>query len=299
MNQKINKEDYLFRAITTNKEVRALAIKSTEVVAKAQRSHQTTPLATAALGRSLTGGLLVANLLKSGNEISLDIRGDGPLKRIVVNANYHGRVRGYVVNPHIKLMNNAAGKLDVAGAIGNGQLLIKKDLGLKEPYEGSVPLVSGEIAEDLTYYFTKSEQTPSAVGLGVVVNPDLSVEAAGGFLIQLLPDASEETINKLESNLAEVKSVSRLIEAGLSPEEVLDRLLAGFDYRVLDKSDVEFKCKCDRQRVAGLAMSLGPEELKGILEEEGKVEVRCHFCGENYQFEQEEINELLEDVEVE
>ncbi|WP_027338621.1 Hsp33 family molecular chaperone HslO [Halonatronum saccharophilum] len=286
-------KDYLIRAITTNKEIRALAIRSTDLVNKAQKSHQTTPVATAALGRALTGGLLVANLLKSGSEISLTISGDGPLGRVVVNANYKGEVRGYVGNPNLDFMVNDAGKLDVGGAIGNGSLTIKKNLGLKEPYQGSIPLISGEIGDDLTYYFTKSEQTPSAVGLGVLVDKDLSVKASGGFLIQLLPDASEETISKLEENLSQVNSISSLIEDGVSPEGILEKLLEGFDFRVLAKADAQFKCKCDRNRVGALAASLGEDELKDILEKEGQVEIRCHFCGEYYRFSKEDMDAIL------
>ncbi|WP_018247829.1 Hsp33 family molecular chaperone HslO [Orenia marismortui] len=286
-------QDYIIRAMTTNKEIRALAVKSTTAVNDAQKSHQTTPVATAALGRALTGGLLVGSLVKSGMEIGLDIVGDGPLGRIMVNANYRGEVRGYVGNPNIELMTNQQGKLDVARAVGNGQLTIKKDLKVKEPYQGSVPLVSGEIGDDLTYYFTKSEQTPSAVGLGVLVDTDLSVKAAGGFLIQLLPDATEETITQLESNLSKINSVSALIESGLTPEEILEKLLDGFEFRVLEKADVKFKCKCNRDRIAALALSLGEEDLKDILEEQGKVEIRCHFCGETYKFNEGDIAEIL------
>jgi molecular chaperone Hsp33 len=286
-------QDYIIRAMTTNKEIRAVAVRSTDAVNDAQQAHQTTPVATAALGRALTGGLIVGNLVKSGMEISLDIIGDGPLKRIIVNANYKGEVRGYVSNPNIDFMKNEVGKLDVAKAVGKGYLIIKKDLGIREPYTGSVPLISGEIAEDLTYYFTKSEQTPSAVGLGVLVDTDLSVKAAGGFLIQLLPDASEETISRLEENLAEIKSISSLIEEGLTPEEILEKILDGFEFRVLEKADVKFQCKCNRDRIAALAASLGEEEIKEILEEQGKVEIRCHFCNQSYQFGEEDIEEIL------
>ncbi|GAB6138365.1 Hsp33 family molecular chaperone HslO [Halanaerobaculum tunisiense] len=285
--------NYLVRAMTTNKQIRALAVDSTRVVQEAHKSHQTTPVATAALGRTLTAGLLMGSMVKSGAEVILQITGDGPLKKIVVEGNQSGQVRGYVSNPQIDLLTNQAGKLDVAQAIGQGELQVTKNLHLKEPYQGSINLVSGEIGDDLTYYFTKSEQTPSSVGLGVLVNPDLSVQAAGGFIIQLLPEASEETIDKLEENLAEINSVSRLIEQGLSPEELLEKLLAGFDFKVLAQKDVEFECKCSREQTQELILSLGEEEVREVLEKEGEVEITCHFCGAAYSFNQEEVEEIL------
>src|SRR6056297_1467273 len=226
-------DDYLIRAITTNKEIRALAVKSTEVVREAQERHQTTPVATAALGRVITGALLTGSLVKSGDEIVLKIEGTGPAGKIVADANQVGEVRGYIQNPKLDLYQTDSGKLDVAKAVGAGELSLTKIMRMKEPYTGNVQLVSGEIGEDLTYYFTASEQIPSAVGLGVLVDKDLSVKAAGGFLIQLLPDASEETIQLLEDNLKNVKSVSALIERGMSPEDILDRILGELKYRVV------------------------------------------------------------------
>ena len=287
--------DHLIRVITENKEVRALAIKSTNVAAKAQDLHQTSPVATAALGRALTGGLLIANMELSGSEISLNISGNGPLEKIVVHANQAGEVRGYVKNPQVETKINDAGKLDVAGSIGVGQLTIQKNLGLKEPYSGQIPLVSGEIAEDLTYYFTNSEQTPSSVGLGVLVAEDLSVQAAGGFIVQVLPEASEETIEQLEDNIANLESVSKLIDRGKSPEELLDDVLTGFEFEIIDEQDVQFKCKCNQDKIRGLVSGLSEDELKETLAQEGKVEVRCQFCSTKYQFEEEEIEEILAD----
>ncbi|AGB41832.1 disulfide bond chaperone [Halobacteroides halobius DSM 5150] len=285
--------DYLVRAMTTNKEVRALAVRSTKVVNQAHQSHQTTPVATAALGRTLTAGLLMGSMFKSGDEVTLRIEGNGPLGKIIAQGNQYGQVRGYVTNPQVKLMTNQKGKLDVAKGIGQGQLFVTKNMRLKEPYHGSIPLVSGEIGDDLTYYFTKSEQTPSSVGLGVLVDKDLSVKAAGGFIIQLMPDASEETIKQLEDNLATVTSVSSLIEEGMSPEGLLEKLLTGFDFRVLANKDVEYKCKCSQERMQDLIMSLGEEELREALDKEGQVEIKCHFCGETYSFGKEGIEELL------
>ncbi len=286
-------EDYLIRVITTNKEIRALAVRSTDLVNEGQKRHQTTPVATAALGRTLTGALLVGSLIKSGDEIILKIKGDGPIGTIVADANQEGEVRGYVTNPNIKFLKNKAGKLDVARAVGKGQLSVTKINRFKDPYEGKVALVSGEIAEDLTYYFTSSEQIPSAVGLGVLVDTDLSVKAAGGFLIQLLPDASDETIERLEENLKKIKSVSKMIESGFTPEELLDKLLEGFEYRLMARKDVVYKCRCSRERSSELVLSLGEEEIKKTLQEQGQIEVQCHFCNEKYRFLEEEINELM------
>lgn len=286
-------DDYLIRAITTNKEIRALAVRSTDTVEKARLYHKTTPVATAALGRTLSAGLLVGSLVKSGEETNIVINGDGPLKKIVVESNQHGEVRGYVANPNIALLKNRAGKLDVASAVGQGELIIRKNYFMKEPYEGRVSLVSGGIGDDLTYYFTKSEQTPSSVGVGVLVDKDQSVRAAGGFLIQLLPEASSETINRLEENLKNLDSLSGLIDQGKTPEELLDLLLAGFDYRVMARKDVGFKCGCSREKVESIMASLGEKELRETLDQEGEVEIRCHFCNKKYSFGRDEVEANL------
>ena len=285
--------DYVVRVMTTNQEIRALAVNSTEVVEKARDRHQTTPVATAALGRALSGTLLLGAMLKSGDQVGLKIVGEGPLGKIVTEANKQGQVRGYVGNPKLGIKSNQAGKLDVAWAIGNGQLQVKKWDQYQGASEGSVPLVSGEIGEDLTYYFTQSEQTPSSVGLGVLVDTDLSVKAAGGFIIQLMPEASEETINQLEVNLAEIDSVSRLIAEGSTPEELLEEVLAGFEFKVLAEQDVEFNCRCSREQITEVMASLGQEEIEATLEQEGQLEIECHFCGQKYQFDEPEAKEIL------
>ena len=286
-------EDYLIRAITTNKEIRALAVNSTKTVEEARKIHETTPVATAALGRVMAGGLLMGSLVKSGEETSLSIRGDGPIKKILVESNQKGEVRGYVANPKLplKLTNNK--KLDVASAVGKGELVVRKNYFMKEPYEGRVNLISGKIGDDLSYYFTKSEQKPSSVGVGVLVDKDQSVKAAGGFLIQLLPEASEDTIDKLENNISNINSLSHLIEEGRSPEDLLDILLKGFDYRVMAEKGVEYKCSCNREQVKGVMVSLGEDELKETLAEEGKVEIRCHFCNSKYEFNEEEVEKAI------
>lgn len=287
-----NMQDYLIRVLTTNKEIRALAVRSTRLVEKARQAHNTTPVATAALGRALSASLLMGSMIKGGEEISLIIEGDGPLGRIITEANQEGTVRGYVNNPQLPLLLNQEGKLDVAGAIGRGQLRVIKKKLLRESYESSVPLISGEIGDDLTYYYAQSEQTPSAVGLGVLVDRDHSVKAAGGFIIQLLPGAREETIEILEENLKDINSVSQLIEAGKKPEEILDLVLASFDYRIMERKEVEYICKCDRERIGVLLTSFPREELDDIIEKEGKVEVRCHFCNQIYEFTREDISKL-------
>ncbi|MCK8825306.1 Hsp33 family molecular chaperone HslO [Fuchsiella alkaliacetigena] len=289
-------KDYLIRVMTTNKEIRALAVNSTQVVSNAQQAHATTPVATAALGRALSAALLMGSMVKTGHETGLKIIGDGPLQKIIAEANHYGEVRGYVANPEVDFITNQAGKLDVARAIGEGELFVYKNMGLKEEYESSVPLVSGEIGEDITYYFSKSEQTPAAVALGVLVDTDCSVKAAGGFIIQLLPEASEETIEQLEKNLAEIKSVSKLIDQGLSPEELLEKVLTGFKFRVLAEREVAYQCKCDRERTKSLLVSLGQQEIEEIVAQEGQVEIRCHFCGEVYSFEEAEVEELFTKV---
>lgn len=285
-------QDYLIRVLTTNKEIRALAVRSTELVEKARRAHETTPVATAALGRALSGTLLMGSMIKGGDEIRLIIEGDGPLGRIITEANQKGDVRGYVSNPQVPLLINKEGKLDVAAGIGKGQLTVIKNKLLRKSYESSVPLVSGEIGDDLTYYYAQSEQTPSAVGLGVLVDRDHSVKAAGGFIIQLLPGASEETIDILEENLKEINSVSRLIETGKTPEEILELILQGFDFRIMERKEVKYICKCDRERIAALLSSLGKEEIDDIIEKEGKIEVRCHFCNHIYEFSIDDINKI-------
>ncbi|MFW6014892.1 MAG: Hsp33 family molecular chaperone HslO [bacterium] len=286
-------KDYLVRAITTNKEIRALAVNSTKVVDAAQKSHNTTAVATAALGRTLTGALLMGLLIKSGEEISITINCTGPIKSIIAQANKYGEVRGYLANPQLQFKTNKDGKLDVAQAVGAGQLTVRKRFAVKEPYESTIPLISGEIGEDLTYYYTQSEQTPSAVGLGVLVNNDQTVKSSGGFLIQLLPDAQNKTIEKLEKNISGLKSISSLIDKGLTPEDLLEEVLQGFDFRVMARKDVYFKCKCSRERTKKLLYSLEQVELKDILEKKESVEIRCHFCGKEYEYQESEIREIL------
>ncbi len=290
-------EDYMIRVLTENKQIRALAVRSTNLVEKAHQTHKTTPVATAALGRALSAVSMMIALEKSGEKIGLRIIGDGPIDRIIAEANMDGEVKGFVGKPQIDLMlneNNNKKKLDVKKAIGNGELYVRKMMGLKEPYESKIRLISGEIGEDLTYYYTKSEQVPSSVGLGVLVDKDSYVKAAGGFIIQLLPETPEETISKLESNLNSLGSVSRLIEAGKTPEELLEIVLKGFSYDITQVNEVEYKCNCSRERTLEIVNTLNADEIKQSLEEDGYVEVTCHYCNESYRYNEEYLKEHLE-----
>lgn len=285
-------QDQLVRAITRDRQVRVLTARTTDLVEEARKLHNTSPLATAALGRTLTGALLVASLLKSGHEVSLTIDGSGPLGKIVAEANYKGEVRGYLKNPdaHLPLKD---GKLDVASGVGQGKLTVRKMLASGKPYEGSTKLISGEIGEDLTYYFTVSEQIPSSVGLGVLVAKDLSVKAAGGFLVQVMPDASEGDIDLLEENIANIGSLSRHIDAGRGPEEILELVMGDIYYRILEKTDVKYHCRCNEARINSLLKSLSREEIDSVLDELGEVEIQCHFCNQSYSFDEKEINDIM------
>ncbi|MEW9672699.1 Hsp33 family molecular chaperone HslO [Ammoniphilus sp. 3BR4] len=287
-------KDYLVRAISRNGKVRAFAIKSTEVVEESRKRLDTWPVASAALGRSLSAGAIMGAMLKGNERLTVIIKGGGPIGQIVVDANAKGEVRGYVTNPHIHFPLNAVGKLDVAKAVGtDGQLIVTKDLGLKDPYHGSVELISGELGEDFTYYFSKSEQTPSAVSVGVLVNPDNSIKAAGGFIIQLLPGLKEEEITQLEKRLAQIPPVSAMVDEGLSPEEILYAVLGKDDVEILDHLDIVFSCHCSIERMENALISLGEEELQSIIDEQGEAELTCHFCNEVYQVDKPDLERLM------
>ena len=286
-------KDYMIRVLTENKQIRGLAVRSTNLVKKAQKVHDTTPVATAALGRALSAVAMMSALEKSGVKIGLKIIGNGPLDRIIAESNLKGKIRGYVGNPKVDIMINESNKLDVKQAIGDGDLIVRKVSGLKEPYESKIALVSGEIGEDLTYYYTQSEQIPSSVGLGVLVNKDFSVRAAGGFMIQLLPNTPEKTIKQLEKNLSEINSVSRLIDQGANPEKLLDRVLKGFSYNITQTQDIEYKCNCSKEKGLEIVNTLTAEEIKESIEEEGYVEVTCHYCNKKYKYEEDYIKKYL------
>ncbi len=286
-------KDYMIRVLTDNKQIRGLAVRSTNLVKKAQEVHDTTPVATAALGRSLSAVAMMSALEKSGVKIGLKIIGNGPIDRVIAEANLEGKIRGYVGNPKVDIMINNLNKLDVKQAIGDGDLIVRKVSGLKEPYESKIALVSGEIGEDLTYYYTQSEQIPSSVGLGVLVNKDFTVRAAGGFMIQLLPNTPEETIKKLEKNLSEINSVSRLIDGGANPEELLDKVLKGFSYNITQTQEIEYKCNCSKEKGLEIVNTLSAEEIKESINEDGYVEVTCHYCNEKYKYEEDYIKKYL------
>lgn len=281
--------DYIVRATAYDEQVRAFAVRSTEVVKEIQERLDTWPTASAALGRAISAGAMMGAMLKGEERLTVQIKGDGPLGQIVVDANAHGEVRGYVKNPHVDFPLNEKGKLDVARAVGQeGYLYVTKDLGLKEPYRGSSPIISGELGEDFTYYFVTSEQTPSAVGVGVLVAPDKNVIASGGFIIQLMPMADEEVIDRLEKQIAKIPPVSTMIREGLTPEEMLAQVL-GETPRILDHIPLVFHCGCSLERAKGALTSLGKGELEDILAKGESPEIECHFCKERYQIPLEEI----------
>lgn len=285
----------LIRCITSCGEVMATAVDTTDIVGKAEQIHKTSAVVTAALGRLLTAGSMMGNMLKGKDDsITLRINGDGPTGSLIVVSDFNGDVRGYVQNPVVELPLNAKGKLDVGGAVGkNGLLYVLKDLGLKEPFSGSVPLVSGEIAEDITSYYALSEQIPTVCALGVLVNPDLTVKAAGGYIIQLLPAASDKTIDKLEKSIMEMASVTSMLSSGMTPEEIVKTALKDFEVEVLYTQDIEYKCNCSKERVSKALISLGKEELSEMAQEKDDIEISCHFCDKVYKFTPNELKKLI------
>lgn len=287
--------DYLIRATAANAQIRAFAVESKVLVEKARASHNTSPVVTAALGRLLTAGTMMGVMLKGEKDVlTLQVNGSGPMQGMTVTADSKGRVKGYAKVPEVIIPANKKGKLDVASAVGIGVLTVIKDMGLKEPYAGQVALQTSEIAEDLTYYFATSEQVPSSVGLGVLMDKETNtVKQAGGFIIQLMPFADERVISKLEENLKSVTSVTSLFEEGKGPEEILETLLKGFDIEITDKIPVEFYCNCDKKRVEKALISIGKKELEEMIREGKEVELNCHFCNSNYIFQVDELKEIL------
>lgn len=286
--------DYIIRATAANSQIRAFAAVTTETVETARKAHNTSPVATAALGRLLTGGAMMGVMMKGEKDIlTLQIHAGGPLQGITVTADSQGRVKGYVGNPNVCIPANSKGKLDVAGAVGVGFMNVIKDMGLKEPYLGQVALQTSEIAEDLTYYFATSEQVPSAVGLGVLMNRDNTVRQAGGFIVQLMPFADEEVISKLEENVGKINSVTNLLEEGHNAESLLEAVLDGFDIEINDRVPTEFYCNCSKERVEKALVSIGRKDLNELIQEGKEVEMNCHFCNTNYTFSVEELKEIL------
>ena len=289
--------DYVVRATAANGSIRAFAATTRDLVEQARKIHNTTPVASAALGRMLTAAAIMGTMLKGDKDlITLQIRGLGPLKGIVATGDSRGQVKGYVFNPDVDIPSKYPGKLDVSAAIGTGYMSIIQDVGLKEPYAGRIELVSGEIAEDLTYYFAQSEQTPSSVGLGVLVETDATVRRAGGFIIQVMPDAADQAISLLEQRLNAIPYTTDLLDMGHTPEEILGMIFEGMDMKVLDKVPVAYYCNCTQERVEKAIISLGQDELNKIIEEDKKANLHCHFCDKDYGFSEERLRELLEEA---
>lgn len=285
--------DYLVRALAFNGQVRAYAVQTTDTVEEARRRQDTWATTSAALGRTLTVSSMMGAMLKGEDTITVKVEGDGPAGAIIADTNAKGEVRGYIINPHVDFDLNANGKLDVARAVGtNGTLSVVKDLGMKDHFTGQVPLVSGEISEDFTYYFANSEQVPSAVGAGVLVDTDYSILASGGFVIQMLPGADEETTSEIERRLSEMPPISSLVRDGKTPEEILQTVLGEDHLQILDTMPVQFKCHCSRERVEVAIASLGNEEIQRMIEEDQGAEAKCHFCNQDYQFDIEQLKEL-------
>ena len=287
--------DYVVRATAADNQIRAFAATTKELVEYARNAHNTSPVATAALGRLLTGGAMMGVMMKGDKDVlTLQIKCSGPIGGLTVTADSKGNVKGYVNNPDVILPANAKGKLDVGKALDLGILSVIKDMGLKEPYVGQVELKTGEIGDDLTYYFASSEQVPSAVGLGVLMEKNNTVCQAGGFIIQLMPFAEEKVIAQLEKNLAEVNSVTELLNQGMTPEMILEKLLGNLGLEINEKTETRFYCNCDKVRVGKVLISIGEKELQDMIDEGKEVELNCHFCNTNYTFSVEELKELLE-----
>ena len=284
----------IVRCITSDGTVMAVGIDSTDIVNEAVRIHETSAVVSAALGRLLTAASMMGDMLKGkDNSITLKLAGDGPAGSIIAVSDYLGNVRGYVMNPVVEIPLNVKGKLDVAGAVGkNGTLYVIKDVGLKEPYNGSIPIVSGEIAEDITAYYAISEQIPTVCALGVLVNPDLSIKAAGGYMIQLLPTADDGIIDRVEKSIEGILPVTQMLDKGMDIEDIVKTALKDFEVEVLDSGSPEYKCNCSRERVERALISTGREELDSMANEMPNIEVKCHFCDKIYNFTPEEIRKL-------
>lgn len=286
--------DYIVRAGAADGQIRAFAATTKELVEHARQIHETSPTATAALGRLLTAGSIMGCMLKGDNDIlTIQIKGNGPIGGLTVTADSKGNVKGFVYNPRVMLPANENGKLDVGGAVGEGILSVVKDLGLKEPYVGQTNLVSGEIAEDLTYYFASSEQVPSAVALGVLMNKDNTVKRAGGLIIQLMPNARDEVINLLEQKVNNMSSITGMLDHEMTPEMILDEVLGEFGLDILDKQAVAYECNCSREKVERVIISIGYKEIKEMIDDNKPIEVNCHFCNKHYTFTVDDLKEML------
>lgn len=287
-------KDYIVRATAADHQLRAFAVTSRDIVEKAREIHNTSPVATAAIGRLLTAASMMGSMMKGEKDVlTLQIECGGPIGGITVTADSNADVKGYVNNPNVILPPNAQGKLDVSGALGPGFLNVIKDIGLREPYNGQTHLVSGEIAEDLTYYFATSEQVPSSVGLGVLMDKDNHVRQAGGFIIQVMPDTDDEVIDKLEARLGEVHSVTDMLDNGMTPEDILGYVLEGMDVEILEIIPTQYKCNCSVERVSKAIASIGKKDLQEMIDDGEPIEVNCQFCGSHYKFDTEQLKTFM------
>lgn len=289
--------DYIIRGTAANKQVRFFAAHTKEVVEKARSIHNTSPVATAALGRLLTAGAMMGTMNKNEDDlITIQIQCNGPIGGLCVTADTKANVKGYVHNPDVMLPISKEGKLDVGGALDMGVMSVIKDIGLKDPYVGQTHLVSGEIAEDLTYYFATSEQIPTSVALGVLMNKNNTVAQAGGFIIQLMPFAEEEVIAALEKKIGEMKSITALLNKGMTPQDIINELLGEFGVEFNDTIPTQYSCNCSKDRVSKAIVSIGKKDLKEMIDDGKPIEVNCHFCGTNYQFSVEELKKMMVNI---
>ena len=285
--------DYIVRATAGNAQIRAFAAVTTNLVEEAREHHGTSPVATAALGRLLTGGVMMGSMMKNDTDmLTIQIQCSGQIEGLTVTADSKGNVKGYAFNPDVMLPAKN-GKLDVGGALGQGVMTIIKDMGLKEPYSGQTILQTGEIAEDLTYYFATSEQVPSSVGLGVLMNKDNTVKCAGGFIVQVMPFIEDEVLNKLETNIQKIQSVTSMLDNGHTPEQMLKQVLEGLDLEITDTMPAQFYCNCSKKRIEKAIISIGKKEIQEMIDEGKEIEVKCHFCNTAYKYTVDELKELL------
>lgn len=287
-------KDYIVRATAANHQIRAFAAYTRQTVEDARAAHNTSPVATAALGRLLTGAVMMGSMMKNEKDVlTIQIKGSGPIGGLTVTADSQGNVKGYAHNPDVMLPPSKAGKLDVGGALGLGVMNVIKDMGLKEPYVGQTVLQTGEIAEDLTYYFATSEQVPSSVGLGVLMQKDNTVKQAGGFIIQVMPFAEDEVLDRLEENISHLEPVTTMLEKGYTPEQILETVFEGMDVEINDVLPARFYCNCTKERVEKAIVSVGEKEIKAMIAEDKEIEVNCHFCNKHYTFTVEELKDIL------
>ncbi|ASE37478.1 MULTISPECIES: Hsp33 family molecular chaperone HslO [Staphylococcus] len=287
-------QDYIVKALAYDGQIRAYSALTTETVQEAQTRHYTWPTASAALGRTMTATLMMGAMLKGDQKLTVTVDGQGPIGKITADADAKGNVRGYVSQPQTHFPLNDAGKLDVRRAVGvDGALSVVKDVGMKDYFTGSSPIVSGELGDDFTYYFAKSEQVPSSVGLGVLVNPDNSIKAAGGFIIQVMPGADDKVISQLEDAISNMTPVSKLIEQGLTPEEILEEVLGKDNLQILETMPAQFECNCGHDKFLNAIRSLGEAEIESMIKEDHGAEAQCHFCRNKYHYSEEELRDLL------